>query len=77
MRKSNLAALLSLLLVASTSPSLARATGSETRSGPPKTTTAERIAPVVSRAERAVTVRSRPKACNYRGGPKTGIWSCE
>ena len=76
MRKSNLTAL-SLLLVASTSPSLARATGSETRLGPPKTMTAERMAPVVSRAERAVTVRSRPKACNYRGGPKTGIWSCE
>ncbi len=77
MGKSNLALLLSLLLVASISPSLARATGSEIRSGSPKTMTAERVVPVVSRAGRAVTVRSRPKACNYRGGPKTGIWSCE
>ena len=42
MRRSNLVALLSLLLVASASPSFARATG-----------------------------------VNYRGGPKTGIWSCE
>lgn len=77
MRKSSLVAVLSLVLVASASPSFARATGMETRSGPHKTMTEERTAPTVPHAGRAVTAPSHPKACNYRGGPKTGIWSCE
>lgn len=77
MRQSSLVAVLSLVLVASASPSFARVTGTETRPGPYKTMTAERMAPAVPRTDRAVPPRPRPKTCNYRGGPKTGIWSCE
>ena len=77
MRRSSLVALLSLLLVASASPSFARTTGTEARLGPQRTTTAERMAPAMPRTDRAAAPRPRPKTCNYRGGPKTGIWSCE
>lgn len=77
MRRSTLVALLSLVLVAPASPSLARANGTETRPGPHKTMTAERIAPAMPRTDRAAFPRPRSKTCNYRGGAKTGIWSCE
>lgn len=76
MGKSRWVVLLSLLLIASASPSFAHATKTEMGSGP-RTNPAERTAPVGS-LESWVTARHLgPKACNYRGGPKTGMWSCE
>ena len=77
MRKSSLVALSSFLLLVSASPSFALATGNATRLGPQKIIAAQQLAPAVPRTGRAATARPRPKACNYRGGPKTGIWSCE
>lgn len=74
MGKSSLATL--LLLVAFASPSFAHASKTEMGSNP-RTTSAERMVPVVSPES---WVAARPlglKACNYRGGPKTGMWSCE
>ncbi|GAA3844027.1 hypothetical protein GCM10022626_10440 [[Pseudomonas] carboxydohydrogena] len=74
MGKSNRVALLSLFLIASASPSFAHAT--KTDSGL-RTTAAERMIPTVSPQNWVATRHLGPKACNYRGGPKTGTWSCE
>lgn len=76
MRKSSLVALSSFLLLVSAAPSFALATGTATRLGPQKIIAAQQLAPAVPRTGAAATC-PRPKACNYRGGPKTGIWSCE
>lgn len=76
MGKSSLAAFLSLLLIAAASPSFAHTSGTEIGSAP-RVTPVERTSPVVARDGRVGALRSRPKGCNYRGGPKTGMWSCE
>ena len=73
MRNSSLVVLSSFLILISASPSFARATGTETRLSPLRII----VAPAVPRPGRAATARPRPSACTYRGGPKTGIWSCE
>ena len=77
MRKSSLLVLSSFLLLVSASPSFARATGTETRLGAQKIIVTQQLAPAVPRTGRAFIVRPRPKACNYRWGPKTGTWTCE
>ena len=75
MGKSSLVAFLPLLLIAAASPSFAHTNGIEMGSAL-RTKPAERAASVVSRDGWVGTLRSLPKTCSYRGGPKTGMWSC-
>jgi hypothetical protein len=74
MGKSSRVALLSLFLIASTSPSFAHVAKIDSVS---RTTPAERMTPAVSPENWVAARHIGSKACNYRGGPKTGMWSCE
>ncbi len=74
MGKSSLAAF--LLLIAAASPSFAHRNGSEIGSAS-RSKAVEWTASAVSRDGWVGVLRSRPKACSYRGGPKAGTWSCE
>jgi hypothetical protein len=76
MGKSSRIALLSLLLIAPASPSLAHTNGIEMDSAL-RAKPMRRAVPAISRDGWVGALRSHPKACSYRGGPKTGIWSCE
>lgn len=75
MGKTSLVAFLSLLLIASASLSFAHT--DEIEIGTLRAEPVVRTAPAVSRDGRVGVLRSRPNACSYRGGPKTGMWSCE
>lgn len=76
MGKSSRILFLALLLVGAAWPSFARTnrieTGSALRAKP-----VERTGAAVSRDGGIGGLRLRSKACSYRGGPKTGMWSCE
>jgi hypothetical protein len=76
MRKSSRIAFLSMLLVAAASPGLGHTNGIEMGSAL-GAKPMQRAAPAVSRDGWVGALRWRPKACSYRGGPKTGMWSCE
>ncbi len=75
MSKSSLVAFLPLLLIAAASPSFCAHERDRNGFGS-RTKPAERAASVVSRDGWVGTLRSLPKTCSYRGGPKTGMWSC-
>lgn len=76
MGKSSRILFLALLLVGAASPSFVHTNGAETgsllRAKP-----ADRTPPAASRDGWIGALRLGRKACNYRGGPKTGMWSCE
>jgi len=66
MGKSSRVALLSLFLIASTSPSFAHVAKIDSVS---RTTPAERMTPAVSPENWVAARHIGSKACNYRGGP--------